>query len=112
VQVAEPIVAPPLLPFEVANVLRRRMVRQGLSLSDADQLMAEFLTFPVTLAAPAGLYQAALAVADAHNLPVAYDAHYIALAQELGCGLWTDDQRLMNALAGKLPFVKWIGSYR
>jgi predicted nucleic acid-binding protein len=105
VQTAEPIIAPPLLPFEVANVLRRRMVRQGLSLSDADQLMADFLTFPVTLAAPAGLYQAALAVADAHNLPAAYDAHYIALAQELGCDLWTDDQRLMNALAGKLPFM-------
>lgn len=29
---AEPIIAPPLLPFEIANILRQRMVRQGLSL--------------------------------------------------------------------------------
>jgi predicted nucleic acid-binding protein len=79
-QAAEPIIAPPLLPFEIANVLRQRMVRQGLSLAVADQLMADFLTFPIGLIAPSGLYQRALAIADAHQLPAAYDAHYVALA--------------------------------
>ena len=111
-QAAEPIVAPPLLPFEIANILRRRMVRQGLSLSGADQLMADFLTFPIILTAPPGLYQRALAVADAHQLSAAYDAHYIALAEQLGGELWTDDQRLLRALAGGLSFVKWIGDYQ
>jgi predicted nucleic acid-binding protein len=111
-QTAEPIVAPPLLPFEVANMLRLRMLRQGLSLPDADRLMAEFLTFPIVLRAPTGLSQQALLVADTHNLPAAYDAHYIALARELGCDLWTDDQRLINTLRGQLSFVKRIGEYQ
>jgi predicted nucleic acid-binding protein len=48
-QAGEPIVAPTLLPYEVANILRQRMVRQGLALPLADQLMADFLTFPITL---------------------------------------------------------------
>jgi len=111
-QTAEPILAPPLLPFEVANVLRQRMLRQGLSLPDADRLMAEFLTFPVGLRAPPGLYQQALLVADTYNLPAAYDAHYIALAHELSCDLWTDDQRLINILRSRLSFVKGIGDYQ
>jgi predicted nucleic acid-binding protein len=111
-QAAEPIVAPPLLPFEIANILRQRMVRQGMSLSAADQLMADFLTFPINLTAPPGLYQQALAIADTHQLPAAYDAHYVALAQQLGGELWTDDQRLLRALTGRLTFVKWIGDYQ
>ena len=111
-QAAEPVVAPALLPFEIANILRQRMLRQGLSLAAANQLMADFLTFPITLTAPVGLYQRALAIADAHQLPAAYDAHYIALAQELGAELWTDDQRLLRALAGRVAFVKWIGTYQ
>ena len=40
------------------------------------------------------------------------DAHYLALAQNLGCDLWTDDQRLINSLAGRLPSLKWIGDYQ
>jgi predicted nucleic acid-binding protein len=111
-QAAEPIVAPPLLPFEIANVLRQRMVRQGLSLSDADQLMQDFLTFPISLTAPPNLHQQALAIADAHGMSAAYDAHYVALAQELGAELWTDDQRLLRVLSGRVTFVKWIGSYQ
>jgi predicted nucleic acid-binding protein len=110
-QGGETVLAPPLLPFEIANILRQRMVRQGLPLADADQLMADFLTFPVILLAPAGLYQQAIALADAHRLPAAYDAHYIALAQSSGCDLWTDDRRLIRTLGGALPFVRAIEHY-
>ncbi len=108
----DPIVAPHLVTFEVANIIRQRMIREGLALVDADQLMARFLALPVTLQAPAGLSQQALAIADAHGLPAAYDAHYIALAQQLGCDLWTDDQRLIRQLAGGLAFVRPLAQYR
>src|SRR5579885_2925801 len=106
----EPIVAPPL-PIEITNILRQRMRREGLPLADAVVLLQRFLAFPVTLAAPAQLHQDALILAETHNLPAVYDAHYIALAQALGCDLWTADQRLVNAVADQLPFVKWIGAY-
>ena len=41
------IIAPPLLPFEVANILRQRMNRQALPLSRAQQLLADFLAVPI-----------------------------------------------------------------
>ena len=46
-----------------------------------------------------------------HELAAVYDAHYVALAQMLGCSLWTADRNLVNAVQEKLPFVRWIGEY-
>ena len=112
IRAGERIVAPPLLPIEVTNILRQRMRRQPqFSLADTLQLLHQFLSFPLELTAPEGLYELALTLADTLTLPAAYDAHYVALAQLLGCSLWTADERLVSALGGKLPFVKWIGDY-
>ena len=111
IQTGDTVLAPPLLPFEVANAIRQRMIRQGLALPRADQIMIRFLSFPITLTAPAGLYNQAIALADAHNLPAAYDAHYVALAQSQSCDLWTDDQRLIRTVGGSLSFVRAIATY-
>ncbi|MGI8554095.1 MAG: type II toxin-antitoxin system VapC family toxin [Dehalococcoidia bacterium] len=107
----QPALAPHLLPFEVTNIIRQRMRREGRSLAEGMQLLQEFLTFPITLASPPALHLRALEIADRHDLPAAYDAHYIALAEILGCELWTDDQRLLRTLNGALPFVRWIGDF-
>jgi predicted nucleic acid-binding protein len=61
---------------------------------------------------PSALYRQALVIADTHQLPAVYDAHYVALAQFLGCALWTDDRRLLRLLDGQLPFVRWIGDFQ
>ena len=106
----EDIIAPVLLHMEVANALRKQMVRQGLSLFGALALFQRFLQFPVDLRSPPGLTEEALRLAATYNLPAVYDAHYLALAQHYGCLRWTDDQRLV-ALASQLPFVRWIGNY-
>lgn len=37
----------------------------------------------------------------------AYDSYYLALAELLGCDLWTADQRLVNA--ARAPWVRWAG---
>ncbi|MBI2330321.1 type II toxin-antitoxin system VapC family toxin [Candidatus Daviesbacteria bacterium] len=113
----ERIVAPPLLPIEVTNIVRQRMRRAKppgeplLSLVEAKQHLDRFLAFLVELQLPPGLHQRALELAHAHGLAAAYDAHYIALAQMLGCEFWTADRNLMRAVQEKLPFVKWIGDY-
>jgi predicted nucleic acid-binding protein len=107
------IVAPFLLVSEITNILRQRM-RGGqppLLLAEAIQLLQQFLRMPIELTAPPNLYETALTFAATHDLPAAYDAHYLALAQLSGCNLWTDDQRLLRLLAGRLPFVKAIGDY-
>jgi predicted nucleic acid-binding protein len=107
----ELVVAPPFLPIEVTNILRQRMRREGLSLAAATHLIDQFLQFSIDLTTVPDLYQQALVLADTYALPAAYDAHYMALAQSLGCNLWTDDQRLLGLLGGRLPFVRWIGDY-
>jgi predicted nucleic acid-binding protein len=111
-RLGEQIVAPPFLPVEVTNVLRQRMRRQPpISLALATQLLRQFLASPVDLRNPPELHELALTLADAHGLPAAYDAHYVALAQLLACNFWTADERLFNTLKQSLPFVKWIGDY-
>jgi predicted nucleic acid-binding protein len=107
----EPIIAPPLLPSEVANVIRQRMRQGRLNLDGARTLLAQFLAVPLSLQAPEPLYDRALVLADAYNLPAVYDAHYVALAELHGATLWTADQRLLRALGGRLPFVRWIADY-
>jgi len=106
-----PLVAPPLLPIELTNLLRRRMVRDRLSLEQASELLEQFLSFPVSLVRPDRLHQAALALAATYNLPAAYDAHYLALCQLLGCAFWTNDRTLVNTLGNRLAFVRWLGDF-
>jgi predicted nucleic acid-binding protein len=108
----ELIVAPPLLATEVTNILRQRMRREALSLADALRLSAQFRSFPIGVREPATMYEQVLILADAYELPAAYDAHYVALAQILGCNLWTNDRRLLNLLGGRLTFVRPIGDYQ
>src|SRR5437660_1363286 len=87
----ELIYAPPLLAFEITNVIRQRMVREGLALHLAHGLISQFLALPVVYSQPPYFHEDALTLSDAHGLPAAYDAHYLALAQQLGCPFWTDD---------------------
>ena len=105
------IIAPSLLPYEVANILRKRMLRESMPLAVADDLFAEFLDYAVDLTEASLLTRRALAIADRFGLPAVYDAHYLALAEQVGCNLWTDDQRLLRQVGGHLASVRWIGAY-
>ncbi len=110
-QQSEPIVAPPLLPSEVANIVRQRQRQGQLQLSDARALLAHFLAVPIAFEAPDALYDHALVLADRHDLAAIYDAQYVALAELLGATLWTADRRLLRVLRGALPFVRWLADY-
>ena len=108
----EPIVAPPLLPYEVTNILRLRLRASApLPLEHALEFLDDFLSVPIELRNPPGLHRRALMLADTYGLPAAYDAHYLALAEQLGCTLWTDDRPLLRILEGRLPFVRPISDY-
>jgi predicted nucleic acid-binding protein len=112
IQSGQTLVAPPLYPLEVANVLRKRMLRFGKPVADAEARMDGFLAFPVTRAPVDHLHGAALRLCERFGLPAVYDAYYVLLAQQFACELWADDQRLLNALNHQLPFVRWIGDFR
>ena len=38
-----------------------------------------------------------------------YDAHYLALAEHLGCELWTADEKFWQATNGTFKWVRWVG---
>jgi predicted nucleic acid-binding protein len=106
------VVAPYLLPFEVANIVRKRMVRNAMSLQDADDALDRFLRLPFALLSPPRLHRDALQLSDSFGLRAAYDAHYVVLAQSLGCDLWTDDAELIQVISPHLPFVRSIATYK
>jgi predicted nucleic acid-binding protein len=108
------IVAPALLLFEVTNIIRQRMRRAGaMPLVAASRALDDFLAlaWEIELHAPPGLHQLALTLAADHDLPAAYDAHYLALSQLLGCEFWTDDQRLLQQVGDRLPYVRALAQF-
>ena len=105
------LVAGPLFPMEVGNVIRQQMRRFMMPPSESEARFADFLAYPVVLLSVDQLHLEALRTCVAYTLPTMYDAYYVVLAQRHGCDFWTDDQRLLNTLNGRLPFVRWIGSF-
>ena len=91
----EPLVAPELLHYEVANVLVR-----GAQLPAADALEAyeRFAALEIeTYSLGHAEYAGAVSLAAEHRVTV-YDASYAALAQTLRCPFVTADRRLARAL--------------
>lgn len=108
---SDTIIAPHMLPSEMTNIVRQRMRRGSLSHDGAQAVLAELLALPIELMAPPGLYGRALEIANTHNLPAVYDAHYVALAEMAGATFWSADQRLLRALNGAFPFIRSISDY-
>lgn len=104
------LIAPFLLPVEVTNTVRRRMRAERFSMATAQTLLARCELLSIDLLEPPGLHRRALDLTEAHSLG-GHDAHYVALAMIAGYDLWTADERLMRAVRGRLPFVRWIGDY-
>ena len=110
--VNDSIVAPPHMPVEVVNTIRKKVRRGEITPADGEDALAAFLALPVSIAIPEGLYESALLLAQRFDRPTVYDTHYVALAQIAGCEFWTADQKLLNALDGRLPFVKPLAGFK
>lgn len=103
---------PPLFYPEVTSAVRRRVYLKTLSPEDAEMALTRVLRWPVTVREEDNvvLQRKAYNFAARFNRPRAYDSQYLAVAELLGCELWTADERLANAVAGHLPWVRWIGA--
>ena len=80
-------IAPHLMPFEIANALHRRVLRGELNVGDGIRMMARLLASRLELHQPPDLHVRALQLASHPKQSAAYDAHYLALAESVGCEL-------------------------
>jgi len=86
--------APTLMPFEVANVIRRRWSAGLVTLGAAEQALDDLRALPVSLWAFEPLSAVMWTRRGALS---AYDASYVAVAALLDCPLLTADAKLANA---------------
>jgi predicted nucleic acid-binding protein len=98
------LLAPDLLPIEVANVLmileRAGKIRPG----DASKLFSQFL-IEIPLLHPAiSLLPRAIEIANKFRQSV-YDTLYSALAEREACEHVTADDKFLRAVQSSLPFV-------
>lgn len=89
-----PLFAPHLIDVEVAQVLRRLVLRREAIPEQADMAVAALGALPVERFPHTPLLGRIWSLKD--NL-TAYDATYVALAEYLDATLWTRDERIATA---------------
>ena len=104
------LLAPCLLVAEVTNTLYKRLLRGEMDLSAAEAALGIIFAFAVELREEPGLAARALSLASELHRPTTYDCHYLALAEQLDCVLWTGDERFYNAVHRAKPRVRWVGA--
>ncbi len=102
------LIAPSLMPYEVANVLHQYVRHGSLQPEEAGDALRIALSLNIQLFRDAALHTQAANLARKLNLSATYDAHYLALSQQMGAVFWTADQRLIRTVDGKLDFVRGI----
>lgn len=100
--------APALLRYEVVNALHQMRKAGRIGSEDARLALDDALNRPIVLHEDEQLHLRALGMAKNYNLPAAYDAQYLALAERLGVEFWTTDAKLARAVEGKLPWVRLV----
>lgn len=103
---SEELYAPPLFFAETTSVLRLRVHIGNVPMVEGERAFARLLDLRVRQWDPPDLQRRAWALAARYARPRAYDAQYLAVAEQLGCHLWTADRRLANAV--REPWVRLL----
>jgi predicted nucleic acid-binding protein len=103
------LIAPDLFPTEMCNVLMILERSGKIKSGDAELFFRQFLSEVPPLHPAIPLLPRALEIAKQFQQTV-YDCLYVALAEREGYELVTADDRLVNALRSKLPFVVALSS--
>ncbi len=105
------LLAPVLLEYEIAAILRKAVVARWLTPELAVEAMGKILSLNIQCLTPtAHLHERALHWSERLGHSNAYDAQYLALAEQEGISLWTADRRLANGTRQVgADWVHWIG---
>jgi predicted nucleic acid-binding protein len=103
----EEIYAPALMEYEVCSTLHRAVARGVIEQPVVRERLDLLEALGILPIAPAwSLHESALAWAARLRQGKAYDAQYLALAEQMGCNLLTADQRLVNA--ARALGIMWV----
>ncbi len=107
----EPLYAPMHWYAEVVSALRFAVFKRKLHPKDAEALVDLLPRIGVQVVDPSpALLKSALRWAERLSQRKAYDAQYVALAEQLVAELWSADQRLVNALQAQgASWAHWLG---
>ncbi|SPF36062.1 conserved hypothetical protein [Syntrophobacter sp. SbD1] len=101
--------APGLIYFEITNALHRLSVGSAITVEEAEQFLGLALELNIDTISEPFLHRSALLIARKCSLKSTYDAHYLALAQDLNADLWTADRRLVNAVKKRFSWIRFLG---
>ncbi len=101
--------APALLPYELGNAVLQAERRGRILRDQAERIIESFANLDIEIVPQAWGKMLPLARQYGRS---AYDAAYLILAERLAEKLITGDERLYNAVKGKLDWVVWMGDYQ
>ena len=104
-------VVPDLFFVEVSNGMKVAVKMGRIDEGSAREFVREVLELGMEAVRGEEVLMRAVELAFLYDRSV-YDSVYLAVAERMGCYLFTGDRRLYNALKGKLDYIKWIGEYR
>ena len=102
------IIAPMLIRYEVTNALHRYARAGMLTDEEVSDALTIAMDIPLHLYSAARIHVRAINLASRFALPAAYDAHYLAVADQENAEFWTTDQRLFNTVSASLPWVRLV----
>ena len=102
------LAAPSLLVYEVINGLVVAQRKGRINEKKVIASISGFINLGIQFVDVAGLEARVLHFCRAYDRS-AYDASYLAVAEQESLALVTGDERLYNSIKGKAKWVKWIG---
>lgn len=103
--------APYHMRIEATNALHKRLVRGEHPLETVVDGVESLLAMDIEIVDMGSLHVRAAQLAAQLRQGAVYDAHYLALAESLGCDLGTADHRFERAdIEASFP-VHWLGDF-